>query len=264
MRAAFLILALSAAGLSLESDADVPGSAGLKDSRSPVLIELFTAEGCSSCPPADAFVKQLDALQPIAGAQLIVLGEHVDYWDNQGWRDPYSSAALTDRQRGYAHALGRRETYTPQLIVDAVSEMRLSERQKISQILEAAATSPKIPVAIDSLRTEAPGRVSGIISVDADAQHRKGAVYVGIALDHFESKVLRGENRGQTLTHVAVLLDLDKLGPLAPGEKFSREFQVPVKAGVDPGNLRVIAFVQESDYGKVVGAALKRTASGPG
>ena len=232
---------------------------------SPVLIELFTAEGCSSCPPADAFLRILDESQPVPGAQLITLGEHVDYWDNQGWRDPFSSGSLTDRQRGYERALGRAEPYTPQFIVDGTSEMRLSERPKIAQVLQDAAASPKIPVSIDSLKIEpgTPAFLSGKVTADGNAQRHKSDVFLGVALDHFESKVLRGENRGQTLTHVAVLLELVKLGALKPGGKFSQDFRVPVKAGVDPGNLRVIGFVQESRYGKVVGAALRRTATGP-
>ena len=237
-----------------------------QQSASPVLIELFTAEGCSSCPPADAFLRKLDESQPVPGAQLIMLGEHVDYWDNQGWRDPFSSASFTDRQRGYERVLGRSEPYTPQFIVDGTSEMRLSDRPKIAQVLKDAAASPKIPVSIDSLKIEpgTPAFVSGRVTADGNAQGHKSDVFLGLALDHFESKVLRGENRGQTLTHVAVLLELVKLGALPPGGKFSQDFRVPVKAGVDPGNLRVIGFVQESPYGKVIGGALRRTATGPG
>ena len=142
--------------------------------------------------------------------------------------------------------------------------MRLSERPKIAQLLKDAAASPKIPVSIDSLKIEpgTPAFLSGTVTADGNTQGHKSDVFLGLALDHFESKVLRGENRGQTLTHVAVLLELVKLGALTPGGKFSQDFRVPVKAGVDPGNLRVIGFVQESRYGKVIGAALRRTATG--
>jgi hypothetical protein len=258
--AMILLTMLSALSGGIASAADAQHSA------SPVLIELFTAEGCSSCPPADAFLRILDESQPVPGAQLIMLGEHVDYWDNQGWPDPFSSAPLTDRQRGYERALGRAEPYTPQFVVDGTAEIRLSDRPKMAQLLKDAAASPKIPVSIDSLKVEpgTPAFLSGKVTVEGDAHAHKSDVFLGLAVDHFESKVLRGENRGQTLTHVAVVLEIVKLGALTADGKFSQDFRVPVKAGVDPGNLRVIGFVQESRYGKVIGAALRRTATDPG
>jgi hypothetical protein len=227
---------------------------------SPVLVELFTAEGCSSCPPADAFLMQLDTLQPIAGAQLIVLSEHMDYW-NKSWPDPFASAQLTARQADYVRAFNLRSPYTPQVIVDGAAEMHLNDRPGIEQIFRSAAASPKLPVTLTAVQVESgnPANLTGRIEVDGNAEQHKADVYLAIAIDRIETQVLRGENRGKHLAHVAVVEYLSKIGALKPGQKFSQEFRVPLQRELASNDARIIVFVQESGNGKVVGAKLQRT-----
>ncbi len=226
-----------------------------------MLVELFTAEGCSSCPPADHFLAQLDAAQPIRGAHLIVLSEHVDYWDRQGWPDPYASKAFTERQVAYERGLKVSEPFTPQFIVDGTVDMRLSRRERISEQLQAAAAVAKVPVMIESLNVGegAAPAVSGVVSVTRLAGSRPCELFVAVALDHADTQVLRGENRGQHLTHVAVLRELERVGTVAPGSDFHQSFSLPLHPGLDGKPLRVIAFLQEPGPGAVHGAAEQTT-----
>jgi hypothetical protein len=227
---------------------------------SPVLVELFTAEGCSSCPPADLFLMQLDEHQPIPGAQLIVLSEHMTYW-NESWPDPFASAQLTVRQAAYVRALKMRSPYTPQFIVDGTAEIRLNDPHAIEPIFRAAAASPKIPVSVGSLKVEpgSPPQVSGDIEIDGTAEQHRADVFLAIALDRVETKILRGENRGKTLAHVAVVEYLSKVGSLESGQAFDQKFRVPLEREMASSNARLVVFVQEVGNGKVVGAALQHT-----
>ena len=231
--------------------------------RNPVLVELFTSEGCSSCPPVDRMIQKWDAFQPIPGAQLIVLSEHVTYWDHDGWKDPNSSAALTERQTDYDNALGPKEVYTPQVIVDGTHEIRPDNPQEIKDVLLKAAAEPKIPVRIGEVTADAgnPAVLRMHIATDANSEDHKADVYVAVALDHVESQVLKGENGGKHLVHVAVVQEITKVGKLPKGKSFDEDVQLKLKPGTDLKNIRVIAFVQEPGPGKLLGAALRKPTS---
>jgi hypothetical protein len=218
----------------------------------PVLVELFTSEGCSSCPPADALLRTLDSSQPVSGAQLIVLGEHVDYWDDLGWKDEYSDHAFTVRQQNYAERLGLASTYTPQMVVDGSFDVLGSDRQRVNQTFEKARSRAKVSVRISSLKLE-----NGVVSahVEVDAVPSKAEVFVALALDHAESQVLRGENGGHRLQHVAVARSLVNLGKAAKGEAFAKDVRLNAKPS-DAG-YRLLAFTQEANQGKVLGAAVQ-------
>jgi hypothetical protein len=228
----------------------------------PILVELFTSEGCSSCPPADEFVQKLDTLQPVPGAQLIVLSEHVDYWDHDGWRDPNSSHALTERQSAYVRMLGLSTPYTPQIIVDGAKEVKIADPQAIEKVFQQAVESPKVPVHISGVTVDPgnPDLLHAHVNADAATVKHNADVFIAIALDHVESQVLHGENGGRRLTHIAVVQQIAKIGKLNKGSSFAEDVQLKLKTGTSLENLRVVAFAQESGPGKLLGASLWKSA----
>jgi hypothetical protein len=227
--------------------------------RVPILLELFTSEGCSSCPPADDFVRRMDENQPVNGAQLIVLSEHVDYWDHDGWKDKYSSAQFTERQNGYVHALNLQTSYTPQMILDGSIVLK-GNPSEIEQTFAKELKVPKIPVRIASATIEAPSRLKLRVEADGVEKHG-GTVWVAVALDHAASQVSAGENSGKHLEHVAVVEELKKAGKLEKGKPFAQDVVLSLKPDIDPKNVRVIAFVQEPNEGRVLGAASLKLAN---
>lgn len=217
-----------------------------------IVVELFTSEGCSSCPPADALLKALDSAQPIPGAHLIVLEEHVDYWDEKGWKDPFSSHEITLRQADYTERLHVSEPYTPEMVVDGAYEFTGNDRMRAAEALKKAQALPTVSVRISSIALE-NGKLRA--HIDADPVPEKADVMVALVLDHAESQVLRGENGGHHLVHVAVLTNLTKIGKADKGRPFSKDFSLGSKALAQP--CRLVTFLQEPGQGRIVGAAVE-------
>jgi hypothetical protein len=220
--------------------------------RQPVLVELFTSEGCSDCPPADALLARLDATQFVPDAQAIVLSEHVTYWDHQGWRDPFSLEELTARQEQYVRRFGLDSSYTPQMVVDGAAQFVGNDPRALSRAVASAAASPKKALAIENARSD-----SRAVQFSVRGAAGSGARLVAVlAADATHSEVSRGENAGRTLHHVAVVrvikefdksaLDgrpLEIVNPSHPhGEK-------------SPGAVRLVVFLADSKTGKVEAVA---------
>lgn len=239
------------------------GTAATVDSRPnaariPVLLELFTSEGCSSCPPADRLLESLDR-QPVASADLIVLSEHVDYWNYLGWSDPYSSPLFSARQQKYSGRLGT-DVYTPQLVIDGRFQALGSDRGEVMQAIDRATQGAKLPV---SVRASGSGS-SGSIHVEANSGGAGADLYIVLAADHARSQVLRGENGGHMLTHVAVARSITRIGKWEGSGAVARDVPIPSKElpaahqGAQPGETRVIAILEDPKTGRVLGAAQTR------
>ena len=229
----------------------LPAADSVQPTRTPVLVELFTSEGCSSCPPADALLAKLEELQPVAGVTVIALEEHVDYWDHQGWRDPFSSADFTARQQRYAGLLHIESPYTPEMVIDGRGEFVGNDSGRALHELASAARGPKTPIHI-IVKDKSADRIS--LAVNVDATKASGEVLLAIAETGLSSDVARGENAGRNLKHSAVVRKLSTIGKLKSGEPFSAEPFVKLSKQWKPENLRAVVFVADST-GKVLAAA---------
>ncbi len=222
--------------------------------KTPVLLELFTSEGCSSCPSADRLLQSLDEKQPFAGADLLVLSEHVDYWNNGGWVDPYSSRSFSERQRWYAEQFGLESVYTPQAVVDGQREMVGSNAAAIKNAVESVAQNEKVALTLSNAVRDGNRIKFHLTSADLKS-NGAATVYVALADSKVQSNVAGGENGGRSLTHVAVVRVLASVGTVKEGSSFSKDVVIPVPSRLSANGMRVVAFLQADKSHKIVGAA---------
>ena len=219
------------------------------ETRKPVLVELFTSEGCSSCPPADALLQAIDREQNIPGAQVIVLSEHVDYWDHDGWRDPFSSAEVTARQEAYAARFSQDSAYTPEAVIDGAKGLVGSDRRGLTGAIEQAAQKPKQEIGLTGAAVSG-NAVAANVMVGA-LPHAD--LYAVLADDRDESSVLGGENSGRRLAHVAVVRVMERVGSLNDG--FNRQIRVALPEHSGNRNVRLVVFAQERGTGRILAVA---------
>ena len=221
--------------------------------RQPVLVELFTSEGCSSCPPADALLAKLDAAQPIPGAQVIVLSEHVTYWDHQGWRDPYSLDSITQRQQQYASRFGLDDVFTPQAVVDGAAQVVGSDGHGLVQAVTHAAAAPKTSLNIQDAHWD-NGSVH--FAVRGDGSDSKVTLVAAVAEDSVQSSVARGENAGRSLHHVAVVRVMQEMGKGSEdGRALTLKLPAGSQGGSSSGPLRLVVFLADRKNGHVLAVA---------
>ncbi len=248
-------LPLAAAVLSVAAPlafAAVAAPAAEPAGRVPVLLELFTSEGCSSCPPADLLLGKFLRTQPVPGAELIALSEHVDYWNSLGWKDPFSSSEFSERQSRYAQQL-HSHNYTPQLVVDGKVDLVGSDEASAVTAIKASLSERKGLVFLQRRPAPAPGEVS--LHVEARGLSPQGSAQVLLAVveDGLVSKVLRGENEGRTLPHAAVVRGLKTIGRVEEKE-WAGEATLPLDPSWKRDHLRAVVFVQERESGRVLAA----------
>jgi hypothetical protein len=233
--------------------ASAQGRAGNLGPGAPaVIVELFSSEGCSSCPPADAYLKELDRAQPIPGVTVVALEEHVDYWNYLGWKDPFSQASFSARQQDYAAVLPGHQVYTPEIVIDGHAVVEGGDESQAARDLQAGAREARAKVDMGRSENRLNVVVSDVPSVSSDPAE----VWLAVTESGLTTKVERGENAGKTLAHGPVVRTLQKLGGVVSGS-FHADVPLGTDAGWKTGALRSVVFVQRAESKRIVGAAIR-------
>ena len=218
--------------------------AGDSTQPTPIIVELFTSEGCSSCPPADTLLQHLvDARIP--NVLVVALGEHVDYWDHQGWKDRFSSASLTERQRQYAARFNVDSIYTPQMVIDGRAELVGSDAAAARRAIDRAAAAPHGRVQIAASGDAVLDVTVTTSNLPAIARGDRADVVLVITEDGLTSNVTRGENHGRVLSHAAVVRQLTIAGEAGGPPASSVRTRATLARDWRRDRLTLIAFVQE-------------------
>ena len=225
------------------------------ETRQPVLVELFTSEGCSSCPPADKALIFLEKQQPISQAEIITLAFHVDYWNYLGWKDEFSLPEYSQRQGQYAQSFRQDSSYTPQMVVDGQAQFVGSNSNEASKAITATLKTKK-----GMVQAALNGDVLKV-SVSALPKHEASTAFLAIAEDGIATDVKRGENAGNKLPHISIVRTLKPLGMVAAdADIHSSEAEIQISPAWKRENLKFIVFVQENASRKIiaVGKASKK------
>jgi hypothetical protein len=228
-----------------------------RPNSTPVLVELFTSEGCSSCPPADGLLARLQSTQPVPNAGIIALEEHVDYWDSLGWKDRFSSHQLTARQSAYAQRLHLEDVFTPQMIVDGTDQFTGNDSAHAQRAILGAARTRKLALSLSQ-----PSLSNGHIAAKATlarspAPVPNADVFAALIDPMASTRVLNGENGGRTLQHVSVVRSLQRIGSLASLATSPLNFSLDLPS--DAPDPRIVVFIQSSGQGAILGAATSAT-----
>jgi hypothetical protein len=225
----------------------------------PVIVELFTSEGCSSCPAADRLLSRLEQTQPVSGAQVVAIEEHVDYWNQLGWTDPFSSPQFRARQNDYAVAFRANNIFTPQMVVNGQSEFVGSDMSRAYHEIGSAAQSATTAIDLKSIPNSTDPQVLDLsvqVTNLKTAKWRDSNVYLAVTENGLTTFVPRGENSGRTLRHSSVVRSFGIIGRIKPqganGGQLVSTLRLPPEWKRE--NLHAVVFVQERDTFRITGA----------
>lgn len=246
---AALFISLSAATLPVSH-------AAAQSSPPAVLVELFTSEGCSSCPPADALLRQINGTQSASGQSIVGISEHVTYWNHLGWSDPFSLEIYSQRQSAYGNRFGLDSVYTPQMVVNGSEQFVGSDSASLAKALRREEEKqPSIALNILSASI-AHGALNLNYSATGDFPSQGIDLVAVLADDADHSSVSRGENSGRNLTHVAVARSLSRIAKLTAHTESTAQLPLPPTFQGSQAH-HVILFAQITGVGRIVGVDSK-------
>lgn len=216
--------------------------------KSPVLVELFTSEGCSSCPPADKNLIYLNNNQPVADAEVITLAMHVDYWDRLGWKDVFSAAQYSQRQEFYSNTFNLDGVYTPQMVIDGESQFVGGNLNEAQNAIVAATKLPKGEVKLSIAENKLNVKISDLPT------HTPANIFIAVAEDNLSTVVKNGENGGRTLPHTSVVRELRTIGKVGANENnFAAETEFQLQPSWKKQNVKLVVFVQVAQNSQIIG-----------
>jgi hypothetical protein len=246
-------VSLTLLAVPLTSHAASPGTSVGTTPSSVAIVELFTSEGCSSCPPADALLRQINLKQTNAGQLIVGISEHVTYWNNLGWKDPYSSPVFTDRQSVYASRLSSEGSYTPQMVLNGRDQFEGSDGSALERALRDDARREHFALSIVSSTPTTEG--IDVKFAFAESPSKPLDIIAVLTDDTDRSNVLRGENSGRQLQHVSVARSMTRVATVRDGGEQAVHISFPegLSASTGTGH-HLILFAQEPHQGAIVGA----------
>jgi hypothetical protein len=223
-----------------------------KPAQKVVLVELFTSEGCSSCPPADALLRQVNGAETTEGQLIVGISEHVTYWNSMGWSDPFSSPVYTQRQNDYVDRFHLEGSYTPQMVVNGAEQFVGSDRAAFVQAVQKEQEQHS-PISLRILSVSVDGNKLAVsFSTSGDVPAHGADLFAVLADDSDRSSVLRGENSGQTLAHVSVARSISRVAKLKAAGEQTVQIPIPSSFQASPGH-HLILFAQMPGNGRVLG-----------
>jgi hypothetical protein len=228
--------------------ASVAGPRARAAEPTPVIVELFTSEGCSSCPPADQLLSDLVRTQPVKDALVIPLSEHVDYWDHLGWKDVFSNPECSKRQRQYSAWLGTEQVYTPQVVINGKAECVGSNESDLNEKIQHALSTPITHAIVLQARQQ---EKKALINYQVKGQTAGNRLVIAVVQKHAVRKIQRGENEGRTLEHTSIVRDFRSFKI----DQQKGSLELPLPEGFNLQDWEIMGLMQRTSNGEIVAAA---------